>query len=271
MAWSFIKRKSELLTTAVELINADTIIAHDLLLPTVFLLFHMTSWVNQEFTWPPFVAISIGIWFYIITNITIIYYSLGISLRYFFIWKRRTYLIEDWTDQDVRRAAFILALTCAVVPNVFHLAFGGYTRFYSELTGSEQGKDVRGLVIQLIIIFISITLNVTFRILIIREKRHDALNESKTDLNGAMAILIFVVFLTGFLVAVLLLQGNPEAISIVRFIGGTFICLGVPLIIMLSSNEFLQFMKKMLMSKIRIFKSYIICKKASTKVTPLVV
>ena len=271
LAWSFIKRKSDLLTTAVDLINADMVIAHNLLISTVLILFYMTSWVNEDFAWPPLLAYVIGIWFFFIASVTVTYYSLGISLRYFFIWKRRTYLIEDWTDQDVRKAAFGFALTIAVLPNGLHLAFGGNTRFYGDLTGNEENHDVRGLIIQMTTMFISIILNVTFRILIIRERRRDSLHESKKDLNGAMAILLFVIFLTIFLVGVLQWQHDPKAIANLRFFGGTFVFLGIPLIFMFSSSEFLQFTKRIMKSSWVTLKTYLFGKKATAKVNVLMI
>ena len=190
LAWKFVNRMSDLMTTALDLINADTIISHNLMVSTVLLLYYMASLVNEDFVFSHFVALAVGIWFQIIFGTSFAYYSMGISLRYFLIWQRTTDPIEGWTDQDIRKWARLLAWSIGIIPISLHVYFSGYTRFYPELTGFEI-RDVRGIIISLPILFIAITVNVPFKILIAMEKNqmcNHYQNSTTSDLKTAKAM-----------------------------------------------------------------------------------
>ena len=209
----------------------------------------MMSFVSETFVFPIVPAFIITCAFQMSATIAAIYYSLGITLRYIFLRKQSMELRENWTDNDVQIAARTFAISIGILFMALHLAVGGLPRFYSELTGQVDtvGQDRLAVIIPVSLLSIAIILNVTFRILIHIQKKQaiqslgSAELSQRADMKSAVAIFVFICFLTLFLLAIGLTQDDPSALKTLRY-GSAILNNGIPLLVMLSSSEFVTFL-----------------------------
>ncbi len=240
LIWFYVNRKSELLTTAIDLINRDTVISHTTMLSSLYVIYYLVSFVDDNFVFSPISALIMTGWFHMLVAITMVYYSLGITLRYIYIRNQRMELSETWSDRDVQVAARFFAIGIGVVFIAVHISMGGVPRFYNDLT-RLPGRDVWGMIFVIFLLFIAIILNVTFRINIRRIRHQNVQEMNKTaDLKSAVAIFAFVIFFTGICTSVLIAQENPDALAILR-VSGVVIGNGIPIVVMCTSTDFVNY------------------------------
>ncbi len=149
LIWKYVNRKSDLFITAVDLINRDTVILHNVMSSFVSALFYLVSFVHDEFKLWSIPAFILAGTFQVITSMTLVYYSLGITLRYVFIRNQSMEFGDNWTDNDIRMAARIFSFIIAITLFTLHMSFGGEPRFYHDLTGQVaiKGRDVVAIII----------------------------------------------------------------------------------------------------------------------------
>ena len=251
--WCYLKRKSELQINAIDLINRDTLISHNVTISLVhFFTFMIHQYYHENaadyFPNPvKLIFLCLSLLFYASLLMTLSYYSLGITLRYYLIITKQTCVSEDFTDGDIRNIARFIIFAVAASASIMTAVFGAFPDFYHDLT-HEPGQNKYSLVILIAFLSMSISSNIIFRTLIFMYKKKYAKNaENVNDADDAnsvdgqhakagLAIFLLLCIFAVFMVFLILYQEEKDKILVIRIFMVT--CTGnVALFIYIIAND----------------------------------
>lgn len=242
--WFHLRRKSELLTNCIDLINRDTLTFHNVAFSLGIwfsFLTHQFHGKNPDYipTFFKWIILCFSLAFLILALMTFLYYSLGITLRYYLIITKQNCISEDWTDGDIRITTRYVIATIAASAAVLSAVNGGYPDFYYDLTHEPIRNEI-ALGIAIGFLSLSIVLNIIFRCLIfIRKKKYlqeDEFNEKLYQSNHrnhhnhqqqryyrvGLSVLGLVCCFIFFMVSLIFYREEKDKKLIIRMFGVTF-------------------------------------------------
>ena len=168
--WLYLSRKSDMQTTIVDLVNKDTLHFHNINFSLIYIILALTSNLgNGPVDIPNIIALILAILFFFAAMICYLYYSIGISIRFYLIMKQKICLSENYTDGEIQIFIRCIIISISGVVSVARTYWNHYTGLYYELTHT-RGVDPTGLPIVISILIAAIIINVVCRSLIYKEK-----------------------------------------------------------------------------------------------------
>ena len=259
LVWSFFKRKSDLNTTIIDLVNRDTLILHT----ATFIMIYVRIFVSHEAEHgtifvPTFLVWIFAVSYTTISNTCFIYYSVGIIARCFLVLKQRTCLHEDKSDEEARSIIRYATFSIGVIIATIRLCFGEIHQSYYDIT-HQEGTDHSGLPIALSLLLSAFLINLVCRGLIAvenkklsRTEREAVLSNSKGHIRSIWAIASWSSVMAIVTVFLYIYKDDPK-IHIVRLIGAFSALNFLPLVYIFSNKNFIDFLrKKMIISDAKI-------------------
>ena len=249
LVWFYFKRKSDMNTTIIDLINRDTLVLHIASFTTIYLRMMLSYAAEEmEYAFPTFIAWSLAVSSDLVSLICFTYYSIGIVARCFLVLKQRTCLSEDKTDEEARNIIRYITFTFGSVVTLIRTAMGQINQSFYAMTRTDV-SDGSSLLTVLPVLSFAFVVNLVCRLLIARENkklfkpgREETI--SKGYINTIWAIASWSVVLAVVVVFLYAFWDDPNKLHIVRICGAFSTLNALPVVYIYINKDFIEFLKK---------------------------
>ena len=171
------------------------------------------------------------------------YYSIGIGLRYYLVFNQRTYLSEDYTDEQIQNGIRIVTAAISGSLAIIRTIRGEYIPFYYILTNKENTNS-SGFYLPAFILSLSVIINIVCRALIYLEKRKfQDISFKNNFIKSAIGILILALAALSVVIIQLNAAAFGDNIHTINFIW-IGICLNVlPFVYIIVTKDLIMYIK----------------------------